>query len=142
MAGVAMMVGGAIVNAFAFSGSSFLFSMFGNKQISEERKRHDLAIEQLQRARDQWARKRTERIDYINETLKREHNAIAVFNDVDAAMREYNLVTGRQDLPPLEQEPKLSDFYKPSDDQKTRELIFVAVGLGVTGLVTYKVFRL
>ena len=44
--------------------------MFGNKRVDEERKRHDLAIEQLQRARDEWAKKRTERIDYINETLK------------------------------------------------------------------------
>ena len=68
MAAVGMMVGGAIVNAVAFSGSNFLFSMFGHQKAEEERKWHNLAREQLQRARDSWNKKRTERLDFINET--------------------------------------------------------------------------
>ena len=42
---VAMMVGGAVVNAFAFSGSNYLFSHMGSNS-DEERKRHDKAMEQ------------------------------------------------------------------------------------------------
>jgi hypothetical protein len=41
MATIAMMVGGAIVNAVAFSGSNWLFSSLKSKQIDEERLRHD-----------------------------------------------------------------------------------------------------
>ena len=51
---VAMMVGGAIMNAFAFTGSNFLFSMLRDPGADEERKRHDQAIEQLQSAQAEW----------------------------------------------------------------------------------------
>ena len=40
-----MMIGGAFVNAFAFSGSNFLFHKLSSE--SEERKRHDKAMEKL-----------------------------------------------------------------------------------------------
>ena len=43
-------------------------------------------------------------------------------------MQEYFIVTGQR-LSPLEPEPRLTDFYKTSEDQQTRELIFVIVGL-------------
>ena len=51
MATIALMVGGAITNALAFSGSNFLFSQMSG---AEERKRHNLAIEKLQHERDTW----------------------------------------------------------------------------------------
>ena len=43
---VAMMLGGAVVNAFAFSESLYLFSKMG-KNSDEKRKRHDKAMEEL-----------------------------------------------------------------------------------------------
>ena len=131
-----MMLGGAVVNALAFSGSNFIFSMFGNKRVDEEKKRHDLAIENLQRARDAWTQKRTERIDFINEELRKQQHAVSTFRDVDNAMREYYRVTG-QNLEPLEKEPVMSDFYEPSTDQINRELIFMTLGLGGTGYLIY-----
>ena len=45
-------IGGALVNALAFSGTNFVFSKLAD-QGDEERKRHDLALERLQRARDE-----------------------------------------------------------------------------------------
>ena len=42
MATIALMVGGAITNALAFSGNNFLFSHMSG---AEERKRHNLAME-------------------------------------------------------------------------------------------------
>ena len=50
MASVAILVGGALVNALTFSGSNYLFSMLRNSGVDEERKRHDMAVEQLQAA--------------------------------------------------------------------------------------------
>ena len=48
MASVAMLIGGALANALAFTGSSYLFHRLSKDSIDAERKRHDLAIEKLQ----------------------------------------------------------------------------------------------
>ena len=45
-----MLIGGALANALAFTRSSYLFSRLSKDSIDAERKRHDLAIEQLQKA--------------------------------------------------------------------------------------------
>ena len=136
MASIAMLVGGALVNALAFSGSNFLFSKLGNSDAAgEERKRHDKAVEQLQAAQTAWSRKRTERLDWINEDLRRQGHAARTFRDVDEAIRQYNLISGP--LEPIEPEPKLSDFYLPSPEQRDREIAFVVMGLGATTFVVY-----
>lgn len=137
MASVALLVGGALVNAVAFSGSNYLFSMLKNTGVDEERKRHDLAVEQLQAAQAEWSRQRTERLDWINEELRRQNHSVQTFRDVDAAIREYAQVTG-QNLNPMGPEPQLSDFYTPSNEQKDREIAFVLLGMAATGLVAYK----
>jgi hypothetical protein len=62
---------------------------------------------------------------------------VRTFQDVDEAMREYNMVTGGK-LDPLDPQPTLSDFYVPSEAQKDREIAFIIVGLAVTGVVAYK----
>ena len=61
-----MLIGGALVNALAFTCSFYMFSRLSKDSIDAERKRHDLAIEQLQRAQVEWAQKRQDRIDFIN----------------------------------------------------------------------------
>ena len=45
-------IGGAVVNALAFGGTNFVFNRLTDHG-EEERKRHDLALEKLQRARNQ-----------------------------------------------------------------------------------------
>ena len=49
MASVAMLIGGALVNAPAFTGSSYLFHRLSKESIDAERKRHDAVIEKLQK---------------------------------------------------------------------------------------------
>ena len=66
MATIAMLVGGAMVNALAFSGSNWLFSMLRSSGLNEEQKRHDKVSEQLQAAKAEWSQKRTERLDWIS----------------------------------------------------------------------------
>ena len=86
MVTVALMVGGALLNALAFTGANFLFSnLSGDSGAEEERERHDKAIEQLQAARDEWSRKRIERLDWINEEMRRQGHAVGTFRDVDEA---------------------------------------------------------
>ena len=50
MASLLFTVGGAVVNPLSFSGTNFVFIRLTDHG-QEERKRHDLALEKLQRAR-------------------------------------------------------------------------------------------
>ena len=49
-----MLIGGALANALAFTGSSYLFHRLSKDGIDAKRKRHDLAIEKLQKAQIEW----------------------------------------------------------------------------------------
>ncbi|MCU7813520.1 MAG: hypothetical protein KZQ77_20135 [Candidatus Thiodiazotropha sp. (ex Notomyrtea botanica)] len=140
MASIAMLVGGALVNALAFSGSNYLFTMLRSSGVDEERKRHDKAIEQLQSAQADWSRRRTERLDFINNELRRQGHAVQTFRDVNAAMRQYSQVTGHN-INPLGPEPQLSDFYTPSDGQKDREFAFIILGMTAAAIVAYRLAK-
>ena len=133
---VAMMVGGAITNALAFSGSNYLFGHMGSNS-DKEKKRHDKAIEELEAATTAWNEKRTERLDFINKELKKQHHAMEEFDDADIAMKHYFYITGKQ-LPDLPPKPTLSDFYTPSEDQKNREIVFVIGSMALTSFVAWK----
>ena len=65
-----MLIGGALANALGFTGSSYLFHRLSKDSIDKERKRHVAAIEKLQQARIEWAHKRQQRIDFINNQLR------------------------------------------------------------------------
>ena len=66
MASVAMLIGGALANALAFTGSSYLFHRLSKDSIDKERKRHDAAIENSRIVQIEWAHKRQQRIDFIH----------------------------------------------------------------------------
>ena len=100
MASIGFLIGGALVNGLAFTGSNYLFSSLSKESIDKERKRHDKAIEDLQRAQIEWAKKRQEQLDYINDQIMKQHKAEKGFADLNSAMQQYFIVTGRQ-LEPL-----------------------------------------
>ena len=116
MASIAMLIGGALANALAFTGSSYLFHRLSADNIDAERTRHDAAIEALQKAQIEWTHKHQQRIDFINNQLMLERKAETKFIELNDTMREYHEVFGHE-LPPLPREPILSDFYTPTDDQ-------------------------
>ena len=91
---------GVSANALAFTGSSYLFSRLSKDSIDKEKKRHDLAIEQLQKAQIEWAQKRQQRIDFINKQLRLEQKAETKITELNDAMREYHEVFGHEP-PPL-----------------------------------------
>ena len=80
----------------------------------------------MQRAQIEWAKKRQERLDYINSEIAKERKAEKRFMDLNSAMQQYFLVTGRQ-LEPLPPKPVLSDFYVPSEDHHSCELTFITL---------------
>ena len=108
-----MLIGGALANALAFTGSSYLFHRLSENNTDAERKRHDAAIEALQKAQIEWTHKRQQRIDFINIQVRLERKAETKFTELNEAMREYHEVFGHElsgALPPLPREPVLSDF--------------------------------
>ena len=107
MASIGFLIGGALVNALAFTGSNYLFSSLSKESIDKERKRHDKAIEDLQRAQIEWAKKRQEPLDYINDQIMKQRKAEKRFADLNSAMQQYFVVTGRrlEPLPPKQYFP-------------------------------------
>ena len=97
-----MLIGGALVNALAFTSSSYLFHRLSKDSIDAKRKRHDAAIEKLQAAQIEWARKQQQRIDFINNQLRLEQKTETKFTELKDAIREYHEVFGHE-LPPLPQ---------------------------------------
>ena len=133
---IVTMIVSAGINALAFSGSNFLFSSMSGGE--EERKRHDLAVEQLSSARDKWNEKRLKNLDYINTKLRNEQHATNTFSDVDYAMKEYAKYNSINHLPyNLNVEPKLSDFYTPSESQQDIEILIMLGTLTATGFAVY-----
>ena len=65
MASLLFTVGGAVVSALA----NFVFRRFTDHG-EEERKRHDLALEKLQRKRYEWTKDRMKRLDFIQKRLR------------------------------------------------------------------------
>ena len=132
-----MLIGGALADALAFTGSSYLFHRLSADNIDAERKRHDAAIEALQKAQIEWAYKRQEQIDFINKQLRLERKAETKFTELNNAVREYHEVFGHE-LPPLPREPVLSDYYTPTDAQHYRELGFIVQSMiGIGGVLYY-----
>ena len=76
MASLLFTVGGAVVNALAFSGTNFVFSRLTDHGAAE-RKRHDLVLENLQKARDRWNEDRMKRLDLFNKILRERNEARA-----------------------------------------------------------------
>ena len=112
MASIGFLIRGALVNALAFTVSNYLFSSLSKESIDKERKKHNKAIEDLQRAQIEWAKKRQERLDYINNQKNWLKLAEKRCADLNSAMQQYFIVTGSQ-LEPLPPKPVLSDFYVP-----------------------------
>ena len=108
--------------------------------MQKERKRHDLALEKLQRARDEWNRDRVKHLDFINKRLREKNEAKVHINNVDEAMLEYYRVFAKQ-IKPLPPELQLSDIYYPSEAQKNGELLFVVVGTGIATYALYKYLK-
>ena len=74
MASLLFTIGGAVVNALAFSGTNFVFSRLTDHG-AKEHKKHDLALEKLQRVRDKWNEDRMKRLDFINKRLREKNEA-------------------------------------------------------------------
>src|SRR5271155_3578434 len=137
MATIAILIGGAIANSVAFVGGNALYDKFGKTYGSEERIRHDRAIENLQRATSEWNQKRLETLDFINNKLRDNNESRNTFDDVDRALDFYNETHPDANLQ-VAARPALNDFYKPSSEQKYYEIVVITFVGSIIGYAAYQ----
>ena len=139
MVTIAIMVGGAVLNAATFIGGNYLakaLSGDSGKAAMDEKIRHDKALEAYQAAYAKYQKDRTELLDWIAEQDREKDKAIHDFQDTDRALALYNQ-TNRAKVA-LPKEPEFSDFYKPSEQQKNGELLFIGAGTLALGYAAFR----
>ena len=128
---------GAAVNAAAFIGGSYLAKALDGDKADAERERHDRANEAYQAAHEKYVRDRNKLYDWIQTNERMKDIAKKDFDNTDYAFKLYNQAHSDEQMAPPK-EPKFSDFYQPSKQQKDGELLFVGVG---TLALSYAAFR-
>ena len=80
---------GGLFNAVAFAGAGYMFSKFNKDGYEKETKRHDLAMERLARAQQEWNQKDIERQEKIAALRQERNDANADFGDINKALKDY-----------------------------------------------------
>ena len=120
---MASIIATGLFNTVTFAVAGFLFSRLNHSGYEKEIKRHNEAMEKLSKAKV----KNKEKIEMLRQQAS---NANADINDTNHALKELKKIT---------REPKLEDYYKPPDEMKEHQLVFVSLmGLG-GGWVLYKI---
>ena len=135
MASIAIMIGGAILNATTFVGGSYLAKYMSGDDLGAERKRHDLALEKYERDYQIWQKSRQRVMDWYSQRRDEQDIAARDLNNTDEALKLYNKVHSNDIV--VGDEPSFSNYYKPSNSQKTGEIVYVSAGmLGVVYLAS------
>ncbi len=114
---MASMVAGGLFNAVAFAGAGYLFQKFNKSGYEEETKRHDLALEKLEKARQEWNQKDIERREKMVALRLEKKEADADFEKINKALRDYEKAnTLVFDGKKFTRRPHLWDFY----DRRTK----------------------
>ncbi len=123
------MVACGIFNAFA--GAGYLFKMINSDGYGEEIKRHNLAMEQLARARQEWNQKEIEQRRKQLELRQERSDANEDFKEINKSLKDYKAITLVFDGKKITHEPHIWDFYNPSDEMKE----YMTLAIGTIGLV-------
>lgn len=138
MATIAIVLGGALVNASAFIGGNYLARYLSGEDPNaaiEEKKRHDRALEKYQADVERFQEGRERLQSWIAAQDRVKHVAAQNLTNVDFALKLYNKThEDHPSITPLAQkEPRFADYYTPSQKQKTGELVYVGGGALAVG---------
>ena len=137
---MASAIRGSLFAAVAFSGAGYLFHLLDKGGYSSEMKRHNLAMQNLTKAREAWyevemrkkdeiAKKRQELL-FANADLSTVNKALDAIKRITLSYTENN---GRKRT--FTKRPDLSDFYKPSTKMKNYQSLAMEIfGVG-SGMV-------
>ena len=127
-----MMAGGAVINALAFSGSNYMFHKLSSSD--EERKRHDLAIEEYQKDHNAWIENRQSQIDAEQKRRRAAQTSENHMQELDASIREYASAWAAKNP-----EPKFYQYYHPGEEQKKKDYLGAVIAIAAIGGVAYYV---
>ena len=135
-----MMFGGAVLNASAFIGGSYLVKYLSGNKTDTEKIRHDKALEKYQRDYAEYQEKRQKLIDW---KIKKKDEKYQASKNISKTNEQFALYSQMQ---PMEsgraslEEPKFSDYYRPSNNQKMGEMAYVGGGMLALGYMASKLF--
>ena len=140
MASIAIMIGGTVLNAAAFTGGNYLAKYLagdsGQAALAKKTK-HDKALEAYQGAMAKYTRERTQLLDWIETNREIKAHADQDFTNTGYAFKLYNLAHSDYKLT-MPTKPKFSDMYQPSELQKQGELLFVGGGALALGYAAFR----
>ena len=130
-------VGSAVINALAFTGAQYAFSLFNHKVYLAEQVKHDRAIERLTAARNKFFRDETKRKDRIQALEEEKRNTNKDFAQINDLFQELGQLKQEQSEAKV---PTLSDYYQPSQEMRHYQNVAtgeigLATGAKATGLV-------
>ena len=140
MASIVMMIGGAVLNATAFTGGNYLAKYLAGdsgQATLAEKTRHDKALEAYQAAMARYMRERTQLLDWIETNREIKAQANQNFTNTDYAFKLYNQAHPDYKLT-TPKESNFSDYYQPSELQKQGKLLFVGGGALALGYVAFR----
>ena len=128
---MASVVAGGLFNAISFAGAGYVFHKLDKNGYEKEMKRHNKAMEKLQKDREAWYEKTVEKKNKI--ALLRQQ-LIDANKDLDRGNEAlHQLRTAMEEADRLEEEePTINDYYEPSDEMK----MYMDVVTGVVGSVS------
>ena len=127
-------------NAIAFAGAGYVFHKLVKSGYEAEMKRHDRAMERLSAEKEKWYDERTvekkNRVALLRQKLQ---DANKDLDDVNDAL--HDLRVALEDLRDHEaREPKLEDYYEPSDEMKGYMDIVTGVIESASGYLVTRIF--
>ena len=125
-----MMFGGAVLNASAFVGGNYLAKYLSGKNVDTEKIRHDKALEKYQRDYAEYQEKRQKLMDW---KMKKKDEKYQASKNISKTNEAFNLYSQMH-------EPKFSDYYRPSENQKMGEMTYVGGGMLALGYIASKLF--
>ena len=137
---MASTIGGSLFAAVAFSGAGYLFYLLDKEGYSSEMKRHNLAVENLTKAREAWYEEEVRKKDEIARKRQELLSANADLSTVDKALDALRKITviytensGRKRT--FTRRPELRDFYKPSTEIRNYQNLAMGVVSVGSGLI-------
>ena len=130
MASIAMMIGGTVLNAAAFTVGNYLAKYLAGddgQAALAEKTRHDKALEAYNAAMEKYTLEHTQLLDWIETNREIKAQANQNFTNTDCAFKFYNQAHPDYKLT-QPTAPKFSDMYQPSELQKQGKLLFCRRG--------------
>lgn len=131
--------GGAVLNSAAFIDDNYPARPLSGdgKAAQGEKVRHDKALEAYKAGYAKYTRDCTKLLDWIATNAQIKEQGKQNFTNDNYVFKLYNQThPDRQIVPP--KEPKFSNFYQPSEQQKQGELIFAVAGVLALGYATFR----